>query len=204
MFKPSNIIVGAMMSASVFVSNAFAADDISHGDAAHAQTGGLPQMDITTFSSQIFWLVITFGFLYIVLSKKVLPDISSVIDNRRNHIQSDLETAEKLTAEADQVQEDYNNNLAKAQEKATKAIAEVEDKVKAQSIQAMTDFRARSDSELKAAEDRINASKMAAMDDMNAIVSDTAHQAVEKIIGHSDEGRVRTIVENMNGKAKAA
>ncbi len=198
-----------MLGLALRVQGAFASEvvvhDVEHGAVEHAESSGLPQMDVTTFSSQIFWLVITFAILYFILSKKILPDISGIIENRKNHIESDLETAEKLTAEADSVHDTYQAGLTKAQGKAAKAVQDVEDNMKAKTVTAFDDFKAHSAKEIKAAEDRIKVSKISAMDDMNVIAAEAAAEAVEKIIGkNADANKVKAIVESMNGKAKAA
>lgn len=186
------------------VSFALAAEDVAHG-AEHASKGGLPQFDPTWFASQVFWLAVSFATLYFIFAKKTLPEISGVIENRKNHIQSDLETAEKLTAEADSVHDAYQEGLTKAQDKASQAVQDVENDIKNKSAEAFDEFRARSEKEIKAAEDRINASKIATMDEMNSIAADAAAQAVEKIIGTStDANQVKAIVESMSGKARAA
>lgn len=200
---------------------AFAAEDAYlHGEAAHelaegihaaehVEKGGLPQFEPDWFASQIFWLAISFTVLYIIFSKKTLPDISGVIENRKNHIQSDLETAEKLTAEADEVHDLYQAGLAKAQDSAAKSILSVEEKMKAKATEAQDNFRSKSEEELNAAEGRIQAAKMAAMDDMNAIAAEAAADAVKKIIGRkTSANEVKPIVEAISGdtrgKVKAA
>ncbi|CAG0909644.1 unnamed protein product, partial [Cyprideis torosa] len=153
----------------------------------------------------VFWLAISFGLLYLIFSKKTLPDISNVIENRKNHIESDLQTAEKITAEADNVQEAYQKNLDKAQSDAADAIKSVENKAKLKTEQAMNDFKHKSDIALKEAEKRIEDSTTTAMKDMNQIAVEAAAQAVEKIIGVPPENsKIQAIVEGMNGKAKAA
>lgn len=171
---------------------------------AHAEKGGLPQFEPDWFASQIFWLIIAFAALYLIFAKKTLPEISSVIENRKDHIQSNLESAEKLTAEADTVHDEYVAGLQNSQAKAVEEIQKAESTMKEKSATAMENFRGRSESELQAAENRIMAAKDAAMGDMNAIATDAAHVAVKKIIGSSDASKVKAIVEGMNGKAKAA
>lgn len=181
-----------------------------HVEDPHASSGGLPQFDPEWFTSQIFWLAISFGVLYFIFSKKTLPDISSVIENRKNHIDSDLETAEKLTAEADSVHDAYQAHLNKAQSDASEAIKSVEDQSKTKAENALDGFREKSDHDLKEAEKRIESSKAAAMDDMNQICVDAAAQAVQKIIGlNLDKSEIQAVVKNMNGggqsnKTKAA
>ena len=51
----------------------------------------MPQLEqIHTFLSQIFWLVITFGFLYLVLWKVALPRVSSILLERQERIDDDI------------------------------------------------------------------------------------------------------------------
>ena len=60
-----------------------------------AESGGMPQLDPEFWISQIFWLVLTFGVLYIVLSKLILPKISANLELRKSQIQENIEAAEK-------------------------------------------------------------------------------------------------------------
>lgn len=192
---------------SVFPSFAYAAK----GSDGHeeATKGGLPQFDPTWFASQVFWLAVCFGILYLIFAKKTLPSISGVIENRKNHIQSDLEMAEKLTAEADAVHDGYQENLVKAQNNATEAIKEVENQAKVETQAAMDHFKQKSEATILQTEQKIIASKQAALNDMNQIVVDAAAQAVEKIIGvKADTAKLNNIVQNINHssskKSKAA
>ena len=104
------------------------------------------------FASEIFWLAISFGILYFVFSKKTLPNISGIIENRKNHIQADLETAEKLTAEADNVHAAYQSSLEKAQSDSAIALLETESEIKEKAAQAFDAFRLRSEKEIQAVE----------------------------------------------------
>lgn len=213
MSKLTILISGAYLT---MISSAIAAEEkYLHGELAHhleeniehaehASKGGLPQFDPTWFASQVFWLAISFALLYIIFAKKTLPDISSVIENRKNHIQSDLETAEQLTAEADSVHDAYQENLNKAQNDATESIKAVEDNTKKNAEKAMDDFKHKSDVALKETEKRIEESKLMAMDDMNKIAIETATLAVEKIIGiKADKTKVETAVKNISGKIQS-
>ncbi len=47
----------------------------------------LPQLDISTYGSQIFWLVITFSILYFSLSKIFLPNIINLVKKREHYIE---------------------------------------------------------------------------------------------------------------------
>ena len=59
-----------------------------------AESGGMPQLNPEFWISQIFWLTLTFGILYIVLSKLILPKISANLELRKSQIQENIEAAE--------------------------------------------------------------------------------------------------------------
>ena len=58
---------------------------------------GLPQMDITTFPSQVFWLIITFGILYLFMWRTAIPKLRNTIEERQDKILIDINEAEKLS-----------------------------------------------------------------------------------------------------------
>ena len=60
-----------------------------------AESGGMPQLDPEFWFSQIFWLIMTFGILYLVLSKLILPKISDNLETRKSQVLDNLELAEK-------------------------------------------------------------------------------------------------------------
>ena len=95
------------------------------GDAA------LPQLAINTYASQIFWLAVSFTVMYVVFSKKVLPNISEILERRRDTIASDLETAETLREEAESVQAEYEAAIAKAQSDGAELLQELNAKISA-------------------------------------------------------------------------
>ena len=73
------------------------------------QTAGLPQMDISTFPSQIFWLVVTFSILYIFMWKFVIPNLRITIEERKDKISDDINEAEKLKSEAEEILNKYES-----------------------------------------------------------------------------------------------
>ena len=54
----------------------------SDADAAAQAAGGLPQLDISTWVGQIFWLIVTFAILYFALAQFILPRLRDTIANR--------------------------------------------------------------------------------------------------------------------------
>lgn len=176
-----------------------------HGDGhAEEHVDGLPQLNFSTYSPQIFWLVVIFLAMYIALSKKSLPDISSTIENRKNHIDADLSTAEKLQEEAEAVQHAYEASLDGARDKASETIADVEQAIKSQGASELDAFQKRAEKEIMDIEARIETAKAEAMNNMNDIATEVAADAVQKIIGvNPDAQKAKAIVESLTGKSKA-
>lgn len=171
-----------------------------------ASTSGMPQLDTTTFPSQVFWLAVTFAIMYMIFSKKSLPEISGVLENRQQHIQSDLETAEDLKKEAEEAQHAYESSLENARTSASKALNDVQSKIKAKAEKQHESFREKSEKDIQDLEKRLDKVKKDAMDDMNTIAAEVASEAAKKIVGiNADLEQAKTVVKALNGtNAKAA
>ena len=64
----------------------------------------MPQLNPEFFISQLFWLILTFTFLFIFLWRISLPRISSVLEKRETKINDDVAVAKQLQAEAEEIQ----------------------------------------------------------------------------------------------------
>lgn len=195
-----------MVSASFGVQAVFAADphDAGH-DVAHAESsGGLPQFDVTTFPTQLFWLAITFVIMYAVFSSKILPDISGILENRRTHIDSDLETADRLRKEADDVQAAYESNLNHARQESKRMIGDVHATMKARAEAQMNSLRHKAEHDMHALEARLHNAKAEAMEQMTTIAAEIASEAAAKIVGTpADLDHARSIVQSINKREAA-
>ena len=72
-----------------------------------AESGGMPQLNPEFWISQIFWLIITFGILFIVLTKVILPKISDNLETRKSQILENIETADKQKEESQKKIDEY-------------------------------------------------------------------------------------------------
>ena len=79
--------------------NLYAQKALAAGDKSDS-SGGLPQLDISTWPTQLFWLLITFSIGYIIISTLVVPSISTVLENRSDKISSDVQKAKNANENA--------------------------------------------------------------------------------------------------------
>ena len=143
----------------------------------------MPQLNPLDWAPQIIWLIITFGILYLLMVKVVLPRIGGVIDARAAHIAKDLAEADKLRRETEEAIAAYEQALAEAKQKAHAIIDAGRTKLK----EEMAGERAKLDQELgkksAEAEARINAAKVSAMKEVSAVAADVAADIVRQLIG---------------------
>ena len=85
---------------------------------------GMPQFNAKSFNSQLFWLIITFTTLYLIITYFILPRIRENIRLRKNKIANDLERAENIKAEIENMISQSNIKLEEAKNQAQKMIKE--------------------------------------------------------------------------------
>lgn len=167
--------------------------------------GGLPQLDFATYAPQIFWMAIIFFILYMVMSKKALPDIGNIVEGRRDLIDTNLKSAESFRAEAETIRASYEKNIESARASALKAVQDVELAAKKKAAEQSDAFRKKADESIKGAEERVLVQKDKAMGEMKNVAAEVASVAAEKITGvGTDMQNAKAIVDSIAGKAKAA
>ena len=85
---------------------------------------GMPQFNASSFNSQLFWLILTFTTLYLIITYFILPRIRENIRLRKNKIANDLERAEKIKSEIENMISQSNVKLEEAKSQAQKIIKE--------------------------------------------------------------------------------
>ena len=83
-------------------------------EAFAAESGGMPQLNPEFWVSQIFWLILTFGIMYLVLSKLILPKISNNLESRKSQILENIEAAEKQREDSDAKLKEYDEIISKS------------------------------------------------------------------------------------------
>lgn len=142
-----------------------------------------PPLDPANFAPQLIWLALTFVVLYVLLKRVALPRVGEVIEERRDRIKRDLDSAERLKKETEAALSNYERALADARTSASTLARQARDKLTAETDQE----RARVDGQVAAkiadAESRIAATKSKAMASVSEIAVDTAAGIVAKLIG---------------------
>jgi F-type H+-transporting ATPase subunit b len=160
-----------------------APEGIIEGTVQPAENVGLPQIKPETFPSQVFWLAITFGLLFLVLWRTTIPMIAGAIGARRNRIEGDLGTAEALRQDAASALAGYESALASARSRAL----QLADENKKRIVGEVEQMKAQADSTAHAgmadAERRIAGERAKAVGGVRAAAAEAAADIVERLLG---------------------
>ena len=179
---------------------AMAAADAADSHAAEPSSGGLPQFDPSSFPSQLFWLVITFSFLYWVMSSFVLPRLGGVIEERRDRIADDLDQASEFKRQAEDAEAAYNSALADAKAKAQAIAADTRAELDAELAQLQSEADAKAAEDVQAAETRIAEMQAQAAAKVKEAAVETTRAIVETLIDeHPTDEAVSTAINAQMG-----
>nr|WP_255599551.1 F0F1 ATP synthase subunit B [Afifella sp. IM 167] len=174
-----------------------------HGEAMGEAHGAFPPFDPSTFLSQLIWLAIFFGLLYILLSRVALPRVATILEERNDRIADDLAEAEKLKRESDEAIAAYEQALAEARAKAHGIAQEARDKAKAEIEAERSKVEADLDAKLAEAEERIGEVKTKALAEVDAIAKETTEAIVTTLSGESpNEAKVGEAVSQARGELR--
>ena len=148
---------------------------LSTADEANA---GLPQLDLNTYPSLIFWSVVSLIIGYILMKYFVTPNIKSIFNNRETNIQNDLVKAKTSTQETEKIRENIINS-------------QTELKTKSQSIinEALFEIKQKIEKKEKDINQKLNEKVVKA----EKQILDTQKLVIKEVINNAEELTVKVI-----------
>lgn len=143
----------------------------------------MPQLEFSTWISQIFWLIIFFAMMYTLMTIFVVPRMQSIFARREQKIAGDLKRAEELRIEAESILNDYNEQLQVTKQETEEIILNAKNNALKIHDEKIAEFNEENIALTEIAIENIKKSKQEAMDNLDKIVSDIATDSIDKIIG---------------------
>jgi len=154
------------------------------------QEGGghnFPPFDASTFPSQILWFAIAFLLLYWFMSKRALPQIGKVIEDRKARIAKDLDEATTMQQQADAAAAAHEKTLAEARANAQALAQAARDRAAADTDARRKAIDAELAGKIAEAEKQIAATRAKAMTNVADIARDAAGAIVERLGGRAPD-----------------
>ncbi|MDA9641775.1 F0F1 ATP synthase subunit B [bacterium] len=168
-------------------------------EAFAAESGGMPQLNPEFWVSQIFWLTLTFGILYVVLSKLILPKISNNLESRKSQILENIEAAEKQREDSEAKLEEYEEIISKSKHEAKNIFSQSREKVLKDISAKRGVLDKQIDEEISKVEQEINNLRESAPDKINMIAIETSSELIQKLISAEvNNSSISAIVDDLS------
>jgi F-type H+-transporting ATPase subunit b len=135
------------------------------------------------FASQLFWLVLTFGLIYLVVGLGMVPKIEATVDARDRRISDDLAEAERARARADEIEEQYRQRSEAGRAEALKVTQAARDASARENERKLAEADAANAARIAEAEARIAAASRSAMAEIESVAADAAQQLTQRLAG---------------------
>ena len=159
----------------------------------------MPQLDFSTFLPQIFWLFISLSFLYIVLSRYALPRVSDVIEERKDIIAQDIDSAKKFSSETELAIEELNMKLSEAKINSQSLMNNSLQEIKESNEEKKAILLKEINDDIVAAEAKIQEKKEESLSEISSVSEDIAITMLENLsIGEIDKEKVISLSRKVN------
>jgi F-type H+-transporting ATPase subunit b len=168
-------------------------------EAFAAESGGMPQLNPEFWISQIFWLILTFGTMYVVLSKFILPKISNNLESRKSQILENIEAAEKQREDSEAKLKEYDEIILNSKSEAKTLFNQTREKALKDIVAKKEVLDQQIDDEINKAEKEIEVLRVSAPDKINKIAIETSSELLEKLIGSGvNSSSISAIVDDLS------
>ena len=164
-----------------------------------AESGGMPQLNPEFWISQIFWLIITFGILFIVLTKVILPKISDNLETRKSQILENIEIADRQKEESQKKIDEYEKIILESKIKAKNYFNDAREKILEDINKKKAALNKDLDEEIIEVEKELSDLKNKSGEKINKIAAETSAVLIIELIGEQvNSSSIAAIVEDQS------
>lgn len=143
------------------------------------QLNQLPEI----FWSQLFWLAVTFGIIFMVIGRGMVPKIQGTVDLREKQIADDLQRAQEARAGADETEAAWRARMDTARAEAGRL---TQDAKQEGALNTEKKVKAAADKlslKVEASEAKIRESLTAARAEIETVAADATREMVQRLTG---------------------
>ncbi len=136
-----------------------------------------------TYASQIFWLLIFFGFTFFVIGRGMVPKVMDTVALRDKQIADDLAAAQAAQDGAEEQEETWRQRENENRAAAQALISDAKAKGAAFSEKKIAAAQKRLDTKLAEAEARISDARTSAMKEVEGVAAEATQDIVQRLAG---------------------
>lgn len=141
----------------------------------------MPQLDVSSYISQMFWLLLSFCALWFLLSTFIVPKLADVVEQRKRKIDEYVQKAEALNAQAQKSLEKYNETISFAEQQAEEDRNKGKEELKAYLQKTEADMAVNLNKKIADNEFMLATEKSNTLQQIEVIAQDLAYQIVQKL-----------------------
>lgn len=141
----------------------------------------MPQLETSTFASQLFWLCITFFSMLFIMSKFIVPRIAEILNQRQRKIDDYLHKSYQIRQQAEESLDKYHRALNDATAKANESLAKTKEELNELINREQTTLNSKLQKKIAKGEAEIAKSKEEALAQVKEMTQDLAKVVVAKI-----------------------
>ncbi len=161
----------------------------------------MPQLDPVSslFLSQFFWLALSFGLLYLLLSRVLLPPLTGIMQQRKDTVSGDILRAQTLKEEAEQAREQYERTVADAHMRSQQVFADAALTIKQHTEKANAEMDRAVAEKLAQAQAAIAARKQEVYTQLASDSAELVAQIVEKFTNtRPDAAKISAVLRSLS------
>ena len=147
----------------------------------------MPQLEITTYPSQIFWLVVSFLTLYLIMSRIIIPRISSVIKNRESQIKNNIHISEQLYKDTEIINDELEKVRKDTETEAKEIINNLKETTNKKISENYELLKKKLEKKLEKDEQKILLRKKKTLKEINKISLNLSEEIIRKISNGKSE-----------------
>ena len=154
----------------------------------------MPQLEITTYPSQIFWLVVSFSILYLIMSRVIIPRISSVIKSRESEIKNNIHISEQMYKDTEIINNEYEETKKNIENEARGIINHLKETTSKKINNSTELLKKRLEQKLEKNEQEIINNKKKVLKEINKISLNLSEEILKKL---SNKKRKKEILKDL-------
>lgn len=154
-----------------------------------------------TYASQIFWILLIFGFIFFVIGNGMVPKVMATVAMRDKQIGDDLLAAERARRAAETEEESWRKRESENSAQAQSIIAGAKAEAAKATEARLAEVAVKLDAQAAQADARIAAARDSALGEIETVATEAASDIVARLASVTvDETAARAAVkEALNG-----
>ena len=156
----------------------------------------MPQLEIATYPSQIFWLVVSFSVLYLIMSRIIIPRISSVIKNRESEIKNNIHISEQIYKDTKKINNELEKVRKDTETEAREIINDIKETTNKKISQNYEVLKNKLEKKLEKDEKIILQNKKKVLKEINKISLNLTEEILNKVSNYKDikKNKIKSII----------